>query len=94
MIYPQLVPYCTIAGGTQAIMVDVSGGFGGNPVMATTTTALTLVSPPGIPCQPGRTGVAAPQLEYAGQIIPAGTTLAFFPAFAAALVAASAANYV
>lgn len=79
------------AAGIGAIMTDVSQGLGSAvPVKVLLTHDYTLANPRavGFPTEPGLTG--AEKAQFPGQVLTAGTTMAFFQAEAAALVAAGA----
>lgn len=94
MIYPSLVLFGTAA-GIGAINVDVSQGLGSAvPVVVTLLAALTLANPmpPGFPIEPSQTGAAVATQYGPGSTIPNGTTLSVFPAVAAALINAGAAE--
>jgi hypothetical protein len=93
-INPSFVAIGTAA-GIGAINVDVSQGLGSAvATRITLTAAFTLANPPppGFPTEPGQTGVATSAFFARGATIPSGTTLSVFPAVAAALINAGAAE--
>jgi hypothetical protein len=82
------------AAGIGAILTDVAGGLGSAVAVKVLLSAVyTLANPRpvGFPTKPGLTGTANP--EYPGEVLAAGTTVAFLTPEAAALVAAGAGSY-
>lgn len=90
----RLVTVGTINGGSTPIQADVKVLGSDVSVSVTLSTDYELASPrpPGFPSRPSMTGVHAAHVEYAGRVIPAGTTISVLRCEADALVAAGAAT--
>lgn len=89
---PSYVQTGTVNG--SPILVDVANGLGSDGAVSVTLTAdYILARPPGYPTRPAMTGTDPANSDYAGRVIPSGTSLGLLPPEAAALVNAGAATY-